>query len=182
MRWFWIDRFEKFEVGQEAVTLKNVTLSEEPIDDYLPGYPHYPHSLMIEGMAQTGGLLISQMKEFTQRVVLAKISKAEFLEIAAPGDQLRLRARILSLKDDGAIVHGTIQADGKAIADMELTFAILDETFGQESFFLPGDLCRILRSLGLFEVGRNPDGTKISIPEHMLQAELEEAPVISNWA
>ena len=69
MRWFWIDRFEKFQVGKQAVTLKNVTLSEEPIDDYLPGIPHYPHSLMIEGMAQTGGLLISQMQDFTQRVV-----------------------------------------------------------------------------------------------------------------
>jgi len=181
MRWFWIDRFETFDVGREAVTLKNVTLSEEPIDDYLPGIPHYPHSLMIEGMAQTGGLLISQMKEFHQRVVLAKISKAEFLDIARPGDQLRLRAVILSLKDDGAIVHGTIQVGGRTIADMELTFAILDETFGEESFFMPGDLCRILRSLRLFAVGRHSDGSPISVPEYMLQAELDEAPVIPNW-
>ena len=181
MRWFWIDRFEKFQVGKQAVTLKNVTLSEEPIDDYLPGIPHYPHSLMIEGMAQTGGLLISQMQDFTQRVVLAKISKAEFLDIARPGDQLRLTASILSLKDDGAIIHGKIEVDGKPIAEMELTFAILDESFGEESFFLPGDLCRILRSMELFKVGRNDDGSQIDIPEYMLQAELDEAPVLSNW-
>ena len=41
MRWFWIDRFETFDVGKQAITVKNVTLSEEPIDDYLPGIPHY---------------------------------------------------------------------------------------------------------------------------------------------
>ncbi len=36
MRWFWIDRFEKFVAGKQAVTIKNVTLAEEPLDDYLP--------------------------------------------------------------------------------------------------------------------------------------------------
>lgn len=181
MRWFWLDRFEKFQVGHQAVTIKNVTLSEEPIDDYLPGIPHYPHSLMIEGMAQTGGLLISQMKDFTQRIVLAKVTKAEFFDIARPGDQMRLTATILSLKQDGAIVHGTIDVGNKQIADMELTFAILDESFGSQSFFMPGDLCRILRSMDLFRVGRHSDGSPITIPEYMLQAELEEMPVLSAW-
>ncbi len=56
MRWFWIDRFEEFVRGKHAVTVKNVTYGEEPLDDYMPGHPHYPHSLIIEGMAQTGGL------------------------------------------------------------------------------------------------------------------------------
>ena len=92
-----------------------------------------------------------------------------------------MTASILSLKDDGAIIHGKIEVDGKPIAEMELTFAILDESFGEESFFLPGDLCRILRSMELFKVGRNDDGSQIDIPEYMLQAELDEAPVLSNW-
>ncbi|MBX3421079.1 MAG: beta-hydroxyacyl-ACP dehydratase [Pirellulaceae bacterium] len=180
MRWFWIDRFEKFDVGREAVTLKNVTFSEEPLDDYLPGLPHFPHSLMIEGMAQTGGLLISQLQDFTQRVVLAKVSKAEFFGIARPGDQLRFTARILSLQNDGAAVEGSIEVGGQPLATMDLTFAILDETFGQESFFKPGDLCRVLRSMRLFDVAVNPDGTPAAVPEYMLQAELTETPVVSN--
>jgi 3-hydroxyacyl-[acyl-carrier-protein] dehydratase len=180
MRWFWIDRFETFEVGQRAETVKNVTLAEEPLDDYAPGEPHYPASLMIEGMAQTGGLLISQMEDFTQRVVLAKVSKAEFFELARPGDQLRLIAVLLAKKDDGAIVDGTILCQGRTIAKMELTFAILDETFGQESFFNPGDLCRILRSLRLFDVARNSDGSPVSVPQYMLEADLAEEPVIFN--
>ena len=172
MRWFWIDRFEKFVVGKEAVTLKNVTRAEEPLDDYLPGYPHYPPSLIIEGMAQTGGLLLSQMEQFLQRVVLAKVSKAEFHRLATPGDQLRLTAQLLSRHPDGAIVEGKVEVDGELLADLELTFAILDETFGTEPFFIPGDLCRILRSMKLLEVGVHEDGTPIDIPPHMLEDEL----------
>lgn len=173
MRWFWIDRFEKFVVGQEAVSVKNVTLSDEPLDDYLPGFPHYPHSLIIEGMAQTGGLLLAQIEEFQQRVVLAKVGRAVFHRIAEPGDQLRLTARMLSIQSDGAIVEGIVEVNGEPQADLELNFAILDESFGDQPFFLPADLCRVLRAMKLFEVGVHPDGTPIKIPEHMLAAERE---------
>lgn len=173
MRWFWIDRFDKFVVGQEAVAVKNVTLGEEPLDDYLPGFPHYPHSLIIEGMAQTGGLLLSQMEDFLQRVVLAKVSKAEFDCMVGPGDQLQLTARIMSRQDDGAIVEGKVKVNGQRQAEMEMTFAFLDETFGDRPFFIPGDLCRILRTLKLFDVGVFPDGTPIKIPQHMLDGEYE---------
>ena len=171
MRWFWIDRFEKFVAGTEAVTIKNVTLAEEPLDDYLPGYPHYPHSLVIEGMAQTGGLLISQQHDFLSRVVLAKVSKADFYALAEPGTCLRLHAELLNQQSDGAIVAGRVTLDDQLFAELELTFAILDESFGELPFFIPADLCRILRSLKLFDVGVTPDGTPIGIPEHMLQDE-----------
>ena len=173
MRWFWIDRFESFVSGTEATAIKNVTLAEEPLDDYLPGYPHYPAALIIEGMAQTGGILVSQMEQFQSRVVLAKVSKAEFSFIAQPGDQLLLTARLLSGHKDGAICEGLVTVNCQKQAELELTFAKLDESFGAESFFVPGDFCRILRSLRLFEVGVNPDGSPIQIPEHMLRDERE---------
>lgn len=176
MRWFWIDRFESFVVGREATTIKNVTLSEEPLDDYLPGYPHYPPTLIIEGMAQTGGLLLSQLGEFQSKVVLAKVGKANFHDLAPPGGQLRLTARLVNRQDDGAIVEGEVQLDGAPHADLQLTFAILDDSYGDKPFFMPGDLCRILRSLKLFEVGVHEDGTPISIPVHMLLAEHDSLP------
>jgi len=171
MRWFWIDRFEKFTVGKEAVTIKNVTLAEEPLDDYLPGHPHYPHSLIVEGMAQTGGLLLSQMEQFLQRVVLAKVAKADFFFVAKPGDQLRLTAKLVGLQAEGALVEGTVEIDGKRQAEMELTFAILDESFGKEPFFIPRDLLRVLRAMRLFEVARTEGGERIPEPQHMLDDE-----------
>ncbi len=171
MRWFWIDRFEKFEVGKVAVTTKNVTLAEEPLDDYHPGFPHYPHSLIIEGMAQTGGLLLTQLQDFRSRVVLAKVSKASFHMMACPGDQLRYTAELVNVQPDGAICDGRVELNNELQAEMELTFAILDESYGTDSFFVPGDLSRILRSLKLFDVARTSDGQPVPIPPHMLEDE-----------
>ena len=74
MRWFWIDRFVEFESGHRAVAVKNVTLAEEHVLDYLLGYPILPPSLIVEGLAQTGGLLVSQHGDFLERVVLAKVN------------------------------------------------------------------------------------------------------------
>ena len=180
MRWFWIDRFEKFVSGKEAVAVKNVTISEESLDDYLPGFPHYSHSLIIEGMAQTGGLLLAQIDDFRPKVVLAKVGKAEFQRLAKPGDQLRLTATLLSRQAEGAIVSGVVTVNGEPMAELQLTFAILDDSFGEESFFVPGDLCRILRSWRVFDVGVNEDGTPIEIPDYLLEAELAqiEAPEV----
>src|SRR5688500_9859559 len=68
MRWFWIDRFTEFERGRRAVSIKTVSMAEEQLDDYSPGFAFMPASLIIEGMAQTAGLLIGEMEGFSQRV------------------------------------------------------------------------------------------------------------------
>ncbi len=174
MRWFWIDRFERFESGARAVALKNVTFAEEPLDDYLPGKPHYPHSLIIEGMAQTGGLLLSQMQDFEARIVLAKVSKAEFFFIVEPGDQLRFTATLQSVQPDGAIVEGETHVGDRLQGKLELTFAILDESYGEASFFEPVALMRMLRVLRLFDVAVDANGQRIGIPQAMLDAERNE--------
>lgn len=172
MRWFWIDRFEEFVRGQHAVTLKNVTFGEEPLDEYMPGHPHYPHSLIIEGMAQTGGLLIAERDGFQNRVVLAKVGKALFHQMALPGDQLRFRAEIQSVQDAGAIVFGTVTVNGEPQADLELWFAFLDEhRFGSGSLFPPADLLRVLRVLRLYDVAVDQQGHRIAPPAHLLAAE-----------
>ena len=60
MRWLWIDRFVEFERGRKAVAIKNVSIVEEEIDDYAPGFPIMPPALIIEGMAQLGGILVAE--------------------------------------------------------------------------------------------------------------------------
>src|SRR5262245_16677662 len=102
MRWFWIDRFTEFERGRRAVAIKTVTLAEEQMDDYSPGFPIMSSALMIEGMAQTAGLLIGEMSGFEHRVVLAKIGKAEFSRPVVPGETLRYETTIADVKSDGA--------------------------------------------------------------------------------
>ena len=72
MRWFWIDRFNEFVRGKHATAVKNVSLAEEHLHDHFPGAALMPNSLIVEGMAQTAGLLIADALEFNRRVVLAK--------------------------------------------------------------------------------------------------------------
>ena len=91
MRWIWIDKFLEFRSGEFARAIKNLTLAEEHLHDHLPGYPVMPASLIIEGLAQTGGILVGEAKGFAEKVVLAKIPRAEFFGVACAGDQLDLR-------------------------------------------------------------------------------------------
>src|SRR5690606_28532772 len=94
MRWVWIDRFVSFESGRRATSIKNVTLVEEQLDDYFPGRPMFPPSLMIEGLAQTGGILVAEHRGFQERVVLAKVNRALFHAPAHPGECLEYMTEV----------------------------------------------------------------------------------------
>lgn len=171
MRWFWIDRFVEFERGRRAVAIKSVALSEEQFDGYSPGFPVMPGSLMIEGMAQTAGLLIGEMEGFSQRVVLAKIGKAIFHRPASPGDLLRYEASIIDIKGDGALaaVNGFI--GDELVAEVELMFAFLDERFPSGPLFEPVDFVAMLRAFHMYDVGRTADGLPLELPPFYAEAE-----------
>lgn len=171
MRWFWIDRFTEFRRGQMATAIKAVTLAEVVIDQYCPGFPHFPHSLMIEGMAQTGGLLIAEPYGFSRRVVLAKIGKAIFEDTAPPGSVLSYSATLQDQQESGAVVSGTVRCGERTIAQLELWFAFLDERFGSGPLFPLESLLRTLRVLRLYEVGVDESGRPLEIPSAMLEAE-----------
>ena len=68
MRWIWIDKFVEFDSGKRAVAVKNVTLAEEHLHDYVPGFPIMPECLMIEAMAQTAGILVGEAGDFKEKV------------------------------------------------------------------------------------------------------------------
>ena len=75
---------------QFARAIKNLTLAEEHLHDHFPGYPVMPASLIIEGLAQTGGILVGEAGGFAEKVVLAKIPRAEFFgeryaQVVCPG-------------------------------------------------------------------------------------------------
>ena len=129
MRWFWIDRFVEFESGRRAVATKNVSLVEEQMDGYGPWLPVMPASLIIEGIAQTGGLLVGEHNAFQERVVLAKIGKAFFHRLALAGDTLTYTVVAENIQADGAICKATSHIDGQLHAEIDLVFAHLDDRF-----------------------------------------------------
>src|SRR5437870_5642031 len=104
MRWIWIDRFLEFESGRSARAVKNVSMAEDHLRQHFPGYPVMPASLVIEGMAQTGGILVAEAQDFKHMVVLAKLSRVDFCDRARPGDQLTYEATLVELRQEGAVV------------------------------------------------------------------------------
>ena len=171
MRWFWIDRFTEFVSGESAVAVKSVSLSEEAVDEYAPGRTFCPTSLIIEGLAQTGGLLVGQMSDFKDRVVLAKVSSKFFCE-AYPGDTLTYRVTIQNIEGNGSSVKGTSHIGDRLQGEIDLMFAFLDDArFENVELFEPAQFCRMIRLLRLFEVGVNKDGTPVQVPAHMAEAE-----------
>jgi 3-hydroxyacyl-[acyl-carrier-protein] dehydratase len=149
MRWMWIDRFIEFQRGKSAKAVKNLTLAEDHFADHFPGYPLMPAPLMIEGLAQTGGILVGEVDNFAQNVVLAKIPWARFHRDVVAGEQLLYDVEILNHHPDYAAVQGRIWVDGDLIGEAEIFFAHLEparakEMFGEQNFVFGGELKRML--------------------------------------
>lgn len=178
MRWFWIDRFTEFVSGQHAKALKSVSLSEEVLDEYAPGSTFFPASLLIEGLAQCGGLLVAQVSDFRNRTVLAKVSNARFHREVFPGRTLEYAVQVTSMQPNGAFISGTIHDGADPVVTLDLMFAFLnDERFENVILFEPAALCRMCRLMRLFDVGKYPDGRPIEVPEYMRAAEIAELSV-----
>jgi 3-hydroxyacyl-[acyl-carrier-protein] dehydratase len=126
MRWIWIDAFTEFVSGQRARAIKNVTLAEDHLHDHFPGYPVLPPSLMIEGMAQTAGILVGEARGFQEKVILAKVRNARFDDYCVPGDQVAYEAVIESLDEAAASTIGTVFRNGHEIGSISLMFSHVD--------------------------------------------------------
>jgi 3-hydroxyacyl-[acyl-carrier-protein] dehydratase len=169
MRWYWIDKFIEFESGRYAKAVKCISLAEEYLHDHFSFYPMIPNSLVIEGMAQTGGLLVSEHNQFSEKVVLAKIPKACFYCDAVPGDTLIYTTTIEYIKDEGAMVSATSYKGDILHAEAEIVFAHLnDPRLG--TLFEPETFLRMMRLLGAFDVGHAADGSRLVPPPRLLNA------------
>jgi 3-hydroxyacyl-[acyl-carrier-protein] dehydratase len=127
MRWVWIDRFELFHSGKTARAVKLVSLAEDQLYEQSPDFPIMPNSLIIEGLAQTGGILVAEANDFREKVVLAKIPHVRFEKYAVPGDKLEYIADLLDLKPEGAVIAGKILCNGEPMAEAEIMYAHVDQ-------------------------------------------------------
>ena len=140
MRWIWIDKFTEFTSRSSAAAIKNVSLAEEHLHDLYPAFPIVPHSLIVEGMAQTAGILVGEARGFAEKVILAKIGKATFHRLVRPGETITYIARIDQLSEQGASISGTVTATTAAgatpepVADIELMFSHIDQNLAGVEF------------------------------------------------
>lgn len=149
MRWTWIDRFTKFESGRSATAVKCLSLAEDHFADHFPGFPVMPAPLILEGLAQTGGILVGEVNRFEKNVVLAKMS-AKFHRDAMAGEMLTYTVQLENIGESGGRVAGQVHSGGELVADAEIMFghASPDQMppgIPDGKFVFGGELSRLLR-------------------------------------
>jgi 3-hydroxyacyl-[acyl-carrier-protein] dehydratase len=151
VRWIWIDRFELFEPGVRAVALKNVTLAEDHLHDHFPGFPIMPASLLVEGMAQTAGILVGEARDFAEKVILGKIKRAVFHGLVRAGDTIRHHAAIEQLTESAASTTGRITVGEELVGEVDLVFSHIDRNisgleFPEENFVFTEEFMALLNT------------------------------------
>jgi 3-hydroxyacyl-[acyl-carrier-protein] dehydratase len=134
MRWIWIDKFIEFTPKTSATALKNVSLAAEHLHDLYPAFPIVPHSLLVEGMAQTAGILVGEARDFREKVILAKIGRATFHRLVRPGDTIHFNAKIDQLNEHGASISGTVTCGTDTVAEVDLMFSHIDQNMSGVKF------------------------------------------------
>lgn len=126
-----IDRILEFEPGKRVVGLKNVTINEPFFQGHFPGHPIMPGVLLLEAMAQTGGVLAlkSIPEEDVKKKVLyfMSIDKAKFRKPVTPGDQVRFELDMI--RERGAVksFKAVATVDGAVVAEAEMMAMIVDK-------------------------------------------------------
>jgi len=122
-----IDRVVEFERTKRLVALKNVTINEPFFQGHFPSYPIMPGVLVVEAMAQAGGIII--MYEIPDRtkqlVVFTGIERAKFRRPVTPGDQLRIEVDVLSFRPRAGRIEGKAYVDGKLACEATLTCRVV---------------------------------------------------------
>jgi beta-hydroxyacyl-ACP dehydratase FabZ len=123
-----VDRVLATEGTRKIVGLKNVSFNEPFFQGHFPGHPVMPGVLIIEAMAQTGGLLLmDQIPDRASKVVyFMALDNVKFRKPVVPGDQLRMEVEMLQFRGKVARMKGTALVDGKVVAEAEMLAGVVD--------------------------------------------------------
>lgn len=123
-----VDRILEFEAGKKAVGLKNITFNEPQFQGHLPDRPLMPGVLIVEAMAQVGGVILTFLPGMEGKFfAFAGIDGVRFRRPVVPGDQLIMTMELLSFKMNRiAKMHGKATVDGQIVTEGDMMFSLFD--------------------------------------------------------
>lgn len=117
---------------KKVVGLKNVTINEPFFQGHFPGQPIMPGVLIIEAMAQVGGVAALNVKENLGKLAyFLSINNAKFRKPVVPGDQLVIESELVKQKMGVIQVHAVARVDGEVVTEADLMFAFVTPNEGQ---------------------------------------------------
>lgn len=118
-----VDKIVEFETSKRAVGIKNVTINEEFFKGHFPDNPIMPGVLMIEAMAQVGGILLFSNKDAAGRTAyFVGLNNVKFRKAVIPGDVLRIEVSLTNLRSRAAMLHGEVTVDSELAAEADILF------------------------------------------------------------
>ena len=123
-----VDRILELEPGKRIVGIKNVTINEPFFQGHFPGHPVMPGVLIVEAMAQTGGMMLMDAVDDPESKVVyfMSIDGVKFRKPVIPGDQLRFELEMLKFRGKTCRMRGVAYVDGQPAAEAEMMAAIVD--------------------------------------------------------
>jgi 3-hydroxyacyl-[acyl-carrier-protein] dehydratase len=128
-----VDRVIELDPPRRAVGIKQVTVNEPFFQGHFPGYPVMPGVLIVEAMAQVGGVAVLSADEYRGKLALfAGIDSVRFKRQVKPGDTLRIEVELAQIRRGIGMGSGTATVDGELACRGEIMFALVDkpETLG----------------------------------------------------
>ena len=128
-----VDKVTSMNEKKDIVAYKNVSISEPVFQGHFPGHPIYPGVMILEGMAQAGGILALKSADLTEEEMQQKviyfmsIDGAKFRSPVKPGDRLEYRIEILKLRKNLIVLAGKAYVDDTLVSEAELKAMVVDK-------------------------------------------------------
>lgn len=128
MRFILLDRITLLEPPERALGIKCVSLSDDVFVDHFPGHPVMPGALILESMAQLGGVLVESTirarGEADMHAVWTMVDRGRFRKVVVPGDRMELEATGARVTIDGGRVKVVARVDDEVVAEGQLTYVL----------------------------------------------------------